>query len=113
MQTVEKAVIKAGGKGRMGTWSYSYGWSTTCALTEYGKRIVEKKAKLYNMKDLWAAYEKFTPGAKWNGAPYTDINTGVKMKKFVLVYQDTFIFGKGYLNTTSVKVPAKFLKIKK
>ena len=113
MQAVEKAVIKAGGKGRMGTWSYSYGWSTTCALTEHGKRVTEGKSKLYNMKDLWAAYEKYTPGAKWNGAPYTDINTGVKMKKFVLVYQDTFIFGKGYLNTTSVKVPAKFLKIKK
>lgn len=113
MKKVEKTVIDAGGKGRMGTWAYSYGWSTTCALAEYGKRIVEGKAKLYNMKDLWSAYAKYTPGAKWNGAAYTDSNTGVKMKKFVLVYQDTYVFGKGYLNTTSVKVPEKFMKIKK
>ena len=33
LKKVEQAVIKAGGKGNMGTWAYSYGWSTVCALT--------------------------------------------------------------------------------
>ena len=113
MKKVEAAVIKAGGGGRMGTWAYSYGWSTTCALAELGKRVVEGKAKLTNAKDLWASYQKYTPGAKWNGAPYQDVNTGVKTKNFVLVYQDTYIFGKGNMNTTAVKVPAKFTRIKK
>ena len=113
LKKVEQAVIKAGGKGRMGTWAYSYGWSTVCALTEYGKRIVEKKAKLGNLKDLWSCYAKYTPGAQWNGQYYTDSNTGVKMKNFVLVYQDTYIFGKGYMKATDVKVPEKFFKIKK
>ena len=112
VKKVEQAVIKAGGKGRLGTWAYSYGWSTTCALSEYGKRIVEGKAKLGNTKDLWACYEKFTPGAKWNGGTYTDINTGTKMKNFLMVYQDTYVFGKGYMNTPSVKVPEKYSKIK-
>ena len=112
LKKVEQAVIKAGGKGRMGTWAYSYGWSTTCALAEYGKRIVEGKAKLYNMKDLFSAYAKFTPGAQWNGAVYTDAATGAKLKKFITVYQDTYIFGKGYMKATSVKVPEKYLKIK-
>ena len=113
LKKVEQAVIKAGGKGRMGTWAYSYGWSTVCALTEYGKRITEKQAKLGNLKDLWACYAKYTPGAQWNGQYYTDSNTGVKMKNFVLVYQDTYIFGKGYMKATDVKVPEKFFKIKK
>ena len=44
MKKVEQAVIDAGGKGRMGTWSYSFGWSTVCALAEYGKRITEGEA---------------------------------------------------------------------
>lgn len=112
MDKVEKAVIKAGGKGRLGTWPYSYGWSTTCALAEYGKRIVEKKAKLYNMKDLWKCYDKYTPGAAWNGAPYFDMAKQLKIKKFVLVYEDTYIFGRGYLGTPKVKVPEKYIKIK-
>ncbi|MCX7828200.1 MAG: DUF3798 domain-containing protein [Thermanaerothrix sp.] len=113
LKKVEAAVIKAGGKGRMGTWAYSYGWSTVCALAEYGKRIVEKKAKLGNLEDLWKCYDKYTPGAKWNGQFYRDVNTGVKMKNFVLVYQDTYVFGKGFMKATSVKVPEKYFAIKK
>jgi len=112
MKKVEAAVIKAGGKGRMGTWPYSYGWSTVCALTEYGKRITEKHAKLYNLKDLWKCYDKYTPGAAWNGAPYYDVAKGVKNKKLTLVYEDTYIFGRGYMKVTSIKVPEKYLKIK-
>jgi ABC-type sugar transport system substrate-binding protein len=112
LKKVEKAVIAAGGKGRMGTWAYSYGWSTVCALAEYGKRITEGKAKLGNLKDLWSCYAKYTPGAQWNGNFYVDGKTGVKMKNFVLVYQDTYIFGRGYLKATDVKVPEKYLKIK-
>ncbi|GHV27601.1 hypothetical protein FACS1894167_02890 [Synergistales bacterium] len=112
VKKVEQVVVKKGGSGRMGTWAYSYGWSTTCALAEYGKNIVEGKAKLGNVKDLWAAYEKFTPGAKWNGSFYTDVNTGAKSRNLLLVYQDTYVFGKGYMNVTNVKIPDKYLSIK-
>ena len=112
VKKVEAAVVKAGGKGRMGTWAYSYGWSTTCALAEYGKRIVEGKAKLYNLKDLWKCYDKFTPGAAWNGAPYFDVAKGIKNKKLTLVYQDTYVFGKGYMKATDEAVPEKYLTIK-
>ena len=112
VKKVEAAVIKAGGKARMGTWAYSYGWSTTCALAEYGKRIVEGKAKLYNLKDLWKCYDKFTPGAAWNGAQYFDVAKGVKNKKLTLVYQDTYVFGKGYMKATDVAVPEKYLTLK-
>lgn len=112
VKKVEAAVVKAGGKARMGTWAYSYGWSTTCALAEYGKRIVEGKAKLYNLKDLWKCYDKYTPGAAWNGAKYLDVAKGVKNKKLTLVYQDTYVFGKGYMKATDVAVPGKYLTLK-
>ena len=105
---IEAAVIKAGGKGRMGTWAYSASYTATTALTEFGKRIVEGKAKLSNKKDLLACYEKYTPGAKWNGTYYTDLATGITMKSYLMVIQDTYIFGRGYMNATSVKVPAKY-----
>jgi hypothetical protein len=112
LKKVEQVVVKAGAKARMGTWAYSYGYATTATLGEYGKRIVEKKAKLGNMKDLMDAYSKYTPGAKWNGSSYVDMGTGARKKNFFLVYQDTYVFGKGYMGATSVKVPEKYLKIK-
>ena len=112
LKKVENTVIKAGGKGRMGTWAYSYGYATTAALAEFGKRIVEKKAKLGDFKVLMDCYAKYTPGAAWNGSYYVDMGTGVKKKNHVLVYQDTYVFGKGYLGMTKVKVPEKYFKIK-
>jgi len=113
LKKVEQAVIAAGGKARMGTWAYSYGYTTTAGLGEYGKRIVEKKAKLGDMKALMDSYAKYTPGAAWNGSNYTDVGTGVKKKNFFLVYQDTYVFGKGYLGMTKVTVPEKYFKIRK
>ena len=68
LKKVEAAVEKAGGKERMGTWAYSYGYTNSAALAEYGKRIVEGKAKLGDLKDLIACYNEFTPGAKWNAS---------------------------------------------
>ena len=112
MKKVEKTVVAAGGKGRMGTWPYSYGWSTVCALAEYGKRITEGKAKLYNLKDLWKCDDKYTPVAEWNGAPYYDMAKQMKIKKFVLVYEDTYVFGRGYMGVTKEKVPEKYIKLK-
>ena len=112
LKKVEEAVIKAGAKDRMGTWAYSYGYTNSAALAEFGKRVVEGKAKVDSMKDLLACYNEFTPGAKWNASYYTDAGTGVRNKKMIMVYQDTYVFGKGYLHLTDVEVPEKYYGIK-
>ncbi|MBE3129702.1 MAG: hypothetical protein IMZ54_03145, partial [Acidobacteria bacterium] len=41
-----------------------------------------------------------------------DIGTGVRAKNQILVYMDTYIFGKGFLPTTAQKVPDKYFQIK-
>jgi len=111
LKKVEEAVVKAGGAKRMGTWAFSYGYTTTAGLAEFGKRIVEGTAKLDNPKDLVASYNKYTPGASWNMAYYTDAGTGVANKQFALVYQDTYVFGQGYLGITEIEVPEKYYTI--
>ena len=111
LKKLEQAVIEAGGGGRMGTWAYSYSYTQSAALGEFGKRIVEGKARLDSIKDLLDCYDKYTPGAKWNASYYTDAGTGVRNRKFGLVYQDTYVFDKGYLGLTSVEVPEKYYSI--
>ncbi len=111
LKKVEAAVIAAGAKGRMGTWAYSIGYCHSAGLAEFGKMVVEGKAKLNDRKALHAAYAKFSPGAAWNGNAYVDANTKKPMKNFYLLYQDTYVFGRGYLGATKVKVPDKYLKI--
>jgi len=111
LKKVEDAVVKAGAKGRMGTWAYSLGYCHTAGLGEFGKNVVEGKTKIDDRTALAAAYGKFSPGAAWNGNSYVDANTKKAMKNFFLMYQDTYILGKGYLGATKVKVPDKYLQI--
>ena len=111
LKKVEETVEKAGGAGRMGTWAYSFGYTNSAAMAEFGKRIVEGRARLDSMKDLIACYDDLTPGAKWNASYYTDAGTGVRNRKMVLMRQDTYVFGKGYLGVADVEVPEKYFQI--
>lgn len=118
LKRVEASVVEKGGAGRMGTWAYSYGFTCSYALGELAKDFIEKgvDAKSFRRKfkkeDLVAAYNKACPGATWNGNFYRDVQTGVEKKNHVLVYQDTYIFGKGYLGMTKITVPEKYFTIK-
>jgi len=115
LKAVEDAVVAKGGAGRFGTWAFSYGYTVTAGLGEFAKNVIDKKAKITSLKDLYTALGKYTPGAKWNGAYYTDVATGVKAKNQILVYMDTYILGKPgrFLPTTKQKVPAKYFTISK
>ena len=113
IKKIEQAVQAKGAGGRVGSWSYSTGFSFTAGLGELGKRVVEGKAKLTNPKDVYSAVGKYTPGASWSGSFYTDMSTGVRAKNELLMFMDTYIYGKGYSGTTKVKIPAKYATIKK
>ncbi|PIE35810.1 hypothetical protein CSA56_02710 [candidate division KSB3 bacterium] len=110
LKTVEDAIAEKGGAGRFGTWAYSYGFTVTAGLGELAKRVLEGEAELTEVDDIMAALGKYTPGAKWNGGYYTDRNTGTTADNHVLVYQDTYIMGKGYMGVTEVAVPEKYLQ---
>ncbi len=112
LKKVESAVIAKGGAGRFGTWAFSYGYTLSAGLGEFAKNVIEGKAKKDSMKDVFAALGKYTPGAKWNGAYYVDVGTGVRARNQILIYMDTYIFGKGFLPTTQIEVPEKYFTIK-
>ena len=112
LKKVEAAVLAKGGKGRFGTWAFSYGFTVSAGLGEFAIRVVDGKAKKDSLQDLFSAYAKYTPGAKWNGAYYVDMGTGVRAKNQILMYMDTYVFGKGFLPTTKQKVPEKYFQIK-
>jgi hypothetical protein len=112
LKKVEDAVIANGGSGKFGTWAFSYGFSVSAGLGEYAKRILDGEASLSNPADMYAALGEFTNGAKWNGGFYVDANTGVRARNQILIYMDTYVFGKGYLPTTEQEVPEKYYNIK-
>ena len=111
VKKIEEVIKQKGASGRLGTWVYSHPYVVTAGLGELGKRVVEGKAKL-TVEDFIAACKGITPGIKVNGSRYTDVSTGVEKTNYIMVYQDTYVFGKGYLGMTEIEVPKKYLSIK-
>lgn len=112
LKKVEETVVAKGGAKRMGTWAFSYGYTATEGLVEYGKNVVEGKMEKGNLADVLKAFGQYTPGAEWNGSLYTDRASGAEIKNHVMVYQDTYVFGQGFIGNTKEKVPEKFKTIK-
>jgi len=112
LKKVESTIVADGGKGRFGTWAFSLGYTTTAGLGEYAKRCIEGTAKVANMTDMLSAFEKYTPGALWNASNYTDLNTKKTDTNHFLIYEDTYVFGKGYLGSAKQVVPEKYLTFK-
>jgi hypothetical protein len=111
LKKIEAAVVAKGGAGRFGTWAFSYGYSLTAGLGQHAINVIEGKAKKDSMNDLLKALEKYTPGAKWSGSYYIDVGTGVHAKNQILIFMDTYVFGKGFLPTTQQKIPEKYYHI--
>ncbi len=111
MKKVEGVIVSKGAGGRLGTWSYSFPFCSTTGLAQHAMNVVEGKSKITNMQDILKAFAKYTPGAKWAGSYYVDGSTGVKLNNYVLLLQDTYIFGKGYIHSADLDVPEKYLKI--
>ncbi len=112
LETVENAVVEKGGAGRFGTWAYSYGYTVSAGLAEHAINVINGDAEVDEIDDVAAAYGVYSPGAEWNGSNYTNADTGVKSPNIVLIYQDTYIMGKGYMGATELEVPEKYFTTK-
>lgn len=112
LKKVEETVVSKGGSKRMGTWAYSYGYTATEGLVEFGKNVVEGTMKKDSLKDLLTAFGQYTEGSEWNGSLYLDRVSGNEIKNHIMVYQDTYVFGQGYLGNSKEVVPDKYKDIK-
>ncbi|MDR1297446.1 MAG: DUF3798 domain-containing protein [Deltaproteobacteria bacterium] len=111
LKIVEKAVVDSGGSGRLGTWAYPLGFTQTAGLLEFGKLLAEDQTSLSDIQVLLQCLGIFSPGARWNGSFLNDPVSGKPLRNYLLVYQDTYVFGLGYLGTTQVEIPDKYYAI--
>lgn len=113
-EEVEKAVVAAGGAGRFGTWTSSYGYTNSAGLAEHARNVIMGKSELTDLNAIREAYQIYTPETEWNGAKFTNAETGEVFDNIFLVYQDTYIFGDPgrYMNVTKVAVPEEYYSIK-
>ena len=111
LKKVEKSVIDANGSGRMGTWAYSYSFTGVLSLTDHAMNVIEGKCDILDFDAFIETLKANTPGAGWNGSYYVGVD-GVEKENYLMIYQDTYILGKGYLHMTDIEVPEKYFEIK-
>lgn len=111
---VEKAIVAAGGAGKFGTWTSSYGFTNSAGLAEHARNVIMGKSELTDLNAIREAYKIYSPETEWNGSKYTNAETGEVMDNVFLIYQDTYIFGDPgrYMGVTKVNVPEEYFTIK-
>ena len=111
MKKIEDVLVEKGAGGRLGTWSFSFPFCATTGLIQHAINVIEGSSTMTNMQDVLKAFGKYTPGAKWAGSYYVDGTTGERLNNYILLLQDTYIFGRGYIGSAALDVPEKYLKI--
>jgi hypothetical protein len=107
LDRLEEEVAAHGLQGRMGVWVYPLNFSQTTGLVEFGKIMAEGNTDSTDIPTLLKCLGIFSPGAHWNGQfLYSD---GKLYENYFVVYQDSYILGKGYIQTTKLIVPPKYL----
>ncbi|MDR2460011.1 MAG: DUF3798 domain-containing protein [Deltaproteobacteria bacterium] len=111
LMELERKVVRKGGAGRLGTWAYSAGYCSSAGALEFGRMVVNGQADVDDSSAILTALSKFSPGVSWEGSYYTDEFTGKPVRNLFMIYQDTYVFGRGYLGLTDLEVPLKYLVI--
>lgn len=109
---VEKAVAALGMKGRLAAWDSAFGRASVAGLGEFAMRVVKGAAKRDGLKDLTAALDARSGGAAWMADYDVDAATGVKSQNRILLRQDAYALGSGYLQSALRQVPQKYLLIR-
>jgi hypothetical protein len=109
---IETAAEKAGGAGRLGVWPIPMGYAETKGLTEFGKMLADSQADITDMDALIGILGHNSPGSRWNGSFLNDLATGKPLRNYFLLYQDIYVFGRGYIHTTGVAIPDKYYGIR-
>jgi hypothetical protein len=107
LNRIEEALDEKGASGRLGTWTASMNSANIVALVEFGKLLVLGKADINDYDALLECYENAAQGGKWNGQIYVDAK-GATYPDIFLIYEDTYVFGKGFMGNTEVEVPEKY-----
>lgn len=109
---VEAALDSVGMKGKLCSWDLAYGRGSASGLGEFAMRVARGEAKKDEINDLRAALDARSGGAAWMAEYDVDAVTGVKSLNRVLVRQDLYALGSGYLQSALQPIPPKYLLLK-
>ncbi|MDR1042263.1 MAG: DUF3798 domain-containing protein [Deltaproteobacteria bacterium] len=110
VKTIERKLVARGAGGRLGTWTASVMQSHLMAMVRMAILSASGTAEASDLQAVAGAYAMSSPGAAWNLSPSLDAD-GTERNNVILVYQDTYVFGRGPLGTAKLEIPAKYRRL--
>jgi len=98
--------------GQIATWTYPYPWTAMLALTEIAISTLEGQVDLYDLKNITATLEKYSPGAKWQVNMVIDHDRDLMVPQLAVILADSYWFGRGYQGFTRINLPGKYNRLK-
>jgi hypothetical protein len=98
--------------GQIATWTYPYPWTAMLALTEIAISTLEGQTNLYDLKNITATLERYSPGAKWQVNMAIDHDRDLMVPQLAVILADTYWFGHGYQGFTRLNLPSKYNRLK-
>jgi hypothetical protein len=108
LRLLEAAVSSLGERGRFGLWDAACAEASVRGLGEFAMRVSADSARKDELKDLLAALDARARGAAWLADYDIDSDTGVRSANRILIRQDVYVLGKGYLQSALQVVPSKY-----
>jgi hypothetical protein len=109
IKLLEDATDKLGGKVRLCFWDSGYAETASAGLGEFAMRVALGKARGDELGDIVAALDSRAHGGAWIASYDLDPDTGVKSGNRVLLRQDYYALGYGYLQSALQATPLKYL----
>ena len=111
LKQVEAAAEAKGATGRISTWTSGYAGPLVEGAGELALRAVSKKNRTLDLAAFTKALEARSPSGAWIAAYDADPGTGVRSANHILVRQDPFVLGKGYMQSALKSIPARYLAL--
>jgi hypothetical protein len=112
---LEKAAAALGLKGRLGVWDSGFGAESARGLGEFAMRVCAGGARKDDIKALAAALDARSGSrlgaAAWIAGYDADPETGVKSANHVLIRQDAYVLGRGYLQSALKSAPPEYFAL--
>ncbi|MDR1036366.1 MAG: DUF3798 domain-containing protein [Deltaproteobacteria bacterium] len=107
MRAIERRLVSMGAGGRLGAWTVSARQSVMLAMTELAILSVTGRSDHLDAAAVDAALDRAAPEADWHVSAYSDA-AGPELRNVYLIYQDTYVFGRGPLGTRNLEIPARY-----
>jgi hypothetical protein len=108
----DERYMSLGLEGQVSTWAFPYPQTAILAMIDTAVSAIEKQTDFYDLNNITATLEKYSPGDKWTVSVVREYDNDLIVPQMVMILADSYWFGHGYQGFTRLNIPTKYYRLK-